>query len=264
MPFDTAGNAPPSPPLRPDENGARWCSSRRFGHRHRQRSHGIIPGLVLVAWGGLLLLREVGVIDPAVRALDFWPLVLVGLGISIAAHRRGFAGVLVGIAVALLGAGMIAQRLGYGVPGAGQLWPLAIIAAGLVVIWNGLTGHRRRRFSSERVSADDLHRSVTMGELALAIDSQQFRGGTLSVTMGEIRVDLRRAAMPGEETALDLSLTMGSIELQVPSNWQVVNDIAPFGGSIEDRTEPRPDGAGVLKRLVLRGKITMGAVTVTN
>jgi len=103
-----------------------------------------------------------------------------------------------------------------------------------------------------------------MGGLALLIDSQQFKGGSLSATMGEIRVDLRRAAIAAEEATLDLSLVMAGVELFVPTSWQVVSDVSPFMGAVEDKTEPRPDGTGVQKRLVLRGKVTMGAVTIKN
>ena len=263
MSFDPASNTSrPSSPLPPPE---RWDRGRHFGDRHHHRGHGIIPGLVLIAWGGLLLLREQGFLDPSLRAMDFWPLVIIGLGLSIAAGRRRLGSVLVGLAVALLGAGMLAQRLGYAV-GVARLWPVLLIVAGIGVIWSGFTRRRRhvRWVANEQVSADELQRSVTMGGLSVVVDSQRFRGGTLSVTMGEIKVDLRRAAMEGEEAALDLSNTMGGIELYVPSNWQVVSDVSPFMGVVEDKTEPRPDAAGVQRRLVLRGKITMGAVTITN
>ncbi len=260
MSLDPASNPSPPSPLPRD----RWDRGRRFGPRHHHRPNGIMPGLVLIAWGGLLLLRELGVIDPTLHALDFWPLVVVGVGLSIAATRRRAGSILLGLAVALLGAGLLAQRLGYSV-GVARLWPVLLIAAGIGVILNG---HARRRrgpwVANEQVSADELQRSVTMGGLALTVDSQRFRGGALSVTMGEIKADLRRAAIEGEEAALDLSLTMGGVELYVPGNWTVVNDVAPFMGVVEDKTEPRPDAAGVQRRLVLRGKITMGAVTITN
>jgi len=256
---DSSSSAPaPVPP------GGRWGRSHPFGHRPHHRGRGIIPGLVLIAWGGLLLLREQGLLDPALRPLDFWPLVIIGLGLSIALRRRHLGGVLFGLAVTLLGAGLLAQRLGYGV-GVARLWPTVLIAAGIGVIWNGLTRRRHvPRLASEQVSAGELQRSVTMGDLGLVVDSQQFRGGSLSVTMGELRADLRRAAIAGDDAAIDLSLTMGNIELYVPSNWQVMSDVSPFMGVVEDKTEPRPDAAGVQKRLVLRGKITMGAVTVKN
>jgi len=265
MAFDPSSHATPSSPMPPPE---RWDRCRHHGYRHHHRhhrhhGHGIIPGLVLVAWGALLLLRERGVIDPALRAMDFWPLVIIGVGLTIALGGR-LLSVLVGAAVTLLGAGMLAQRLGYAV-GMARLWPILLIAVGIGVILNSFTRRRHVHWeTNEQVSADELQRSVTMGGLELVVDSQRFRGGALAVTMGEIKADLRRAAMAGEEAALDLSLTMGGIELYVPSNWQVVNAVSPFMGVVEDKTEPRPDGAGVQRRLVLRGKLTMGAVTITN
>ncbi len=262
MPLDPASNPTPASPVPRREQ---WDRGRHLGARHHHhRGHGIMPGLVLIAWGALLLLRELGVLDPTLRALDFWPVVIVGVGLSIAAGRRRAGSVLIGLAVALLGAGMLAQRLGYAV-GVAHLWPVLLIAAGIGIIWNGFTRRRRGpRVANEQVSADELERAVTMGGLALIVDSQRFRGGSLSVTMGEIKADLRRAAIEGEEATLDLSLTMGGVALYVPGNWQVVNDVSPFMGVVEDRTEPRPDAAGVQRRLVLRGKITMGAVTITN
>ncbi len=242
----------PPPPLR------RWGRPRAFGYRRHHRGHGIIPGLVLIAWGGLLLLREAGVLSPAVRPMDLWPLVIMGLGLSIAVRRRHLGGILVGLAIMLLGAGLLAQGLGHPM-GVARLWPVLLVAAGIGVIWSGLTRRAAAREANEQVSAGDLHRSVTMGDLALAIDSQEFRGGSLTVTMGEVRADFRRAAIAGEEATLDLSLTMGNIELYVPGNWEVVSDVSPFMGVVEDKTEPRPDAAGVKRRLVLRGKIDHGS-----
>lgn len=260
MTFQSAPPASSTQPSPPEP----W-SRGRAGHRHHPHHHGpgIIPGLVLVAWGGLLLLRELGYVSPSLRAIDFWPLVIIGLGLSMTVRRRHLGGALTGLAVMLLGAGLLAQRLGY-VPGVARLWPVLVIAAGVGVILNGLTRRRVPRSAAEPVSTGDLQRSVTMGELALVVDSQQFRGGALGVTMGELRADLRRAAMAADEAVIELSLTMGNIELHVPGNWQIVSEVAPFMGVVEDRTEPRPDAAGVLRRLVLRGKLTMGAVTVRN
>ncbi|HVP68044.1 MAG TPA: DUF5668 domain-containing protein [Anaeromyxobacteraceae bacterium] len=260
MTYESGSHSPPPPSAPPMRS---WGRHPAFDHRRHHGGHGIIPGLVLVAWGGFLLLREFGILGSSVRAMDFWPVVIIGLGLSIAVRRRHFGGVLVGLAVALFGAGLLAQRLGYSV-GVARLWPVLLIAAGVGFIWGGLRRRAGPRRAQENVSAGDLHRSVTMGDLSLAVDSQEFRGGSLDVTMGEIRGDFRRAAIAGDEAALDLSLTMGNIELYVPSNWEVVSDVSPFMGVVEDRTEPRPDATGVKKRLVLRGKITMGAVTIRN
>ena len=63
MALDSAAS-PPS--LTPSLRHQRCERSRGSGH-HR-RGHGIVPGLVLIAGGGLALLREMGVLNPALRA----------------------------------------------------------------------------------------------------------------------------------------------------------------------------------------------------
>jgi predicted membrane protein len=236
---------------------------RRFRRHHHHHVHGLFPGLVLVLWGGLLLLRELGYLSPSLHFMDFWPVLLVALGLERALRPR-IGSIVVGLAIAALGAGLLAERLGFAL-GLAHYWPVLLIAAGIGVLFGGLS-HRRShgRLDEERVSGDELRRTVSMGGLAMSIDSQQFKGGSLGVTMGEVQVDLRRAAMAGEEAALDLSLTMGGVELLVPTHWQVVDDISPFIGAVEDKTDPRPDAAGVQRKLVLHGTITMGAVTIRN
>jgi hypothetical protein len=55
---------------------------------------------------------------------------------------------------------------------------------------------------------------------------------------------------------------MGGIEIRVPTNWDVINDVFPFMGGIEDKTT-RPSSASA-PRLVLRGFVMMGGVTIQN
>lgn len=235
------------------------------GHfrRHHHRGRGVIPGLVVIAWGVLLLLRELGTIDPALQILDFWPLLLVGFGLSGAVHGRRLGSRLLGLVVAFFGGALLAEKLGYLSTGVAQLWPLLIVAAGVAIIWNGMT-HRRHHRSVEHqaVSSDELRRSVTMGSLALVVDSRQFKGGSIGATMGEVKLDLRRADFPGDAVTLELSLLMSGVEIHVPSHWRVLNDVSTTMGVVEDRTDPRPDAMGVQKTLVLRGTTTMGAVTI--
>jgi len=238
---------------------------RRHHHHGHHRGRGIIPGLVVVAWGTLLLLRELGVLSSELRALDFWPLLLVGFGLSSALGGRKLGSRLLGLVVALFGVALLGEKLGWLTVGVAQLWPLLIVAAGLAILWNGLTRpHRPRAAIGEAVSADEVQRSVTMGSLKLLVDSQQFKGGSIQATMGEVQLDLRRAAFDGDEVALDLSLLMSGVEIHVPPHWRVVSDVSQTMGVVEDKTDPRPDAAGVQKRLRLRGHVTMGAVTIKN
>ena len=222
-------------------------------------------GLTVIAWGALLLLRDAGVVNPALHVLDFWPLLLVGFGVSALIRWRNAGAALFGVVVGLVGAGLLAERLGYIQADVVHLWPVLIIAAGAAMILRGSIRHRPYGgVSRETVSEGVLERAVTMGRIQLSVDSQQFKGAKLGATMGEVQLDLRRAAMSGDEATIEVSVVMGGVELFVPSHWQVVSDVSPLMGAVEDKTEFRPDATGVQKRLVLRGSITMGAVNVRN
>ena len=260
-----------SPPTGAWGPGPSWGRGGRRWDRgcgRRRGPQGIIPGLVVVAWGGLLLAREYGLVDRSLHVMAFWPLILIGFSLLALARRRSFASVVVGLAVGLFGAALLAERLGLVVAGLGHLWPLIVVAVGLGLLWQGLRRRSPARsedgMENETVSADELRRTVTMGGLALVVDSQQFKGGTLSATMSGVQLDLRRAELAGEEVRLDLSLFMSGLEVYVPTHWRIVDELTPFMGAVEDKTEPRPDRAGVQRRLVLRGGLTMGAVTIKN
>lgn len=270
---DTKTLAPTEPTMHPHPSNESSHSAelRMHGHlrgHHRHCHHGgrgIVPGLVVVAWGTLLLLRELGALSSELRVMDFWPLLLVGFGLSSAIGGRKLGSRLLGLVVAVFGVALLGEKLGWLTVGVAQLWPVLVVAAGLAIVWNGLTRHRHpRTLSSEAVSADEVRRSVTMGSLKLLVDSQQFKGGSIHATMGEVQLDLRRAAFAGDEIALDLSLLMSGVEIHVPSHWRVASDVSQTMGVVEDKTDPRPDAAGVQKRLLLRGNVTMGAVTIKN
>jgi predicted membrane protein len=268
--YPESSSTPSTPrlPDAPETTGSPWgdrCWRHGRFHPHRRRAvHRVVMGLTVIAWGALLLLRDAGVVNPALHVLDFWPLLLIGFGVSALIRWRDAGAALFGAIVGLAGAGLLAERLGYIQADVVRLWPVLIIAAGVALVLRGSVRHRPLGSVRESVSADVLQRSVTMGNIKLAVDSQQFKGARLGATMGEVQVDLRRAAISGEEATIEVSVVMGGIELFVPSHWQVVSDVSPLMGAVEDKTEFRPDPTGVQKRLVLRGSITMGAVNVRN
>ncbi len=235
---------------------------RFHSHHHR---HGIVPGLMVITLGVLLLLRELGMLPASLRVVDFWPLLLVGFGLSHLIRARGMGSMLMGTVVGLFGVGLLVEKLGFIEMGAVHFWPVVIVAIGVAILWRGLTrSNNHRHLCNESVSVGELKRSVTMSGAKLVVDTPTFTGGTLSVTMGGMEVDLRRALMVQESAVLDVDMMMGGLEMRVPSHWQVVNEIQPFMGAVEDKTEPVPDSTGVLKKLILRGSITMGAVATKN
>lgn len=239
--------------------------TERFGSECREHAHGhshVVMGLVVVAFGVLLLLRQLGVLPASVNVGDLWPLVLVGFGLGHVGWRRGLVGNLLWLTVGVAGVLLLLDNLDVLHVGLAQYWPVLVVLGGLAIMLKR-PRHRVDRVR-ETASEDFLRRSVTLGGAQIRVDSRQFRGGELSSVMGGIELDLLQADIAGDEAILDFHVVMGGVEVRVPEAWRVVNEVEPTLGAIEDRTARRAVGDEPGRRLVLRGKVVMGEISVRN
>jgi predicted membrane protein len=232
---------------------------------HRQRSR-LVFGAFIVVVGLFALLDNLHVFDSHL-VQPYWPLIFVALGAMKLSHARRPGHFTLGVALIAVGAGMTLQNLGILHLAWRQLWPLALILAGLNVITNGFgnrgnaawrrtSGPREERFEhGSRIDA-----SATMSGIVLKNDSQEFAGGEVGVVMGAVEIDLRQASI-ATEAVLHLSIVMGNIEIKVPPDWSVAVNGSPLMGGIEDKTVP-PMAPG--KRLVIEGSVVMGGVEISN
>jgi hypothetical protein len=80
--------------------------------------------------------------------------------------------------------------------------------------------------------------------------------------MGGVELDFRDSSMQGEQATIDLFVMMGGVDLRIPQNWVVVNDLDLLMGGVDDKT--RPASAAKANRLLLRGTVVMGGVNIRN
>jgi hypothetical protein len=223
--------------------------------------HQLVLGLVLATLGSLFLLDNFLILDVQ-RILPFWPLLLVGLGvIKVAQSPRG-DGLWVGGALIAVGCVLTLKHLGWLQFEVRQLWPVALIAAGLAVIFK----------SRVQPGPAPLDRSAVPGQGARIqawavlsghqsrVNALDFVGGDVNVVMGGAEIDLRDASIQGLAT-LKVFVLMGGLELRVPPDWTVIVNGLPLLGGIDNRTVP-PASPG--KRLVIDGICAMGGVEVRN
>ncbi len=227
----------------------------------RPRGGGLLFGGLLVLAGTAFLLSHLGYLG-GYSVWDFWPLILILVGIGNLFRSRSGAGRVWG--VILMGGGTLAQlhvldvvelewRL---------VWPIGLIAVGLLVLVSSLV-HRRRRpaTASRTLSADDLDIKVMFGGRQERIDSRQFVGGRISCTMGGCELDLRDAQMKESSATLEIRAIMGGVEIYVPRDWNVQVKGSPVMGSFEDKTRPTGrDGP----QLIIEGDAIMGGVEIRN
>jgi hypothetical protein len=89
-------------------------------------------GAIVASVGVALQLDNLGLLDINIRELmKFWPLVLVGLGAKMLLRPTGKDNSVSGIILLTLGGYFQARNLGLIDFGLAQLWPIAVIAAGI-------------------------------------------------------------------------------------------------------------------------------------
>lgn len=242
----------------------------------------LVLGVVVVAIGMLFTLDNLGVLE-ARSILRYWPIVPLIFGVAQVMYARTAARGFTGVLWILGGGFLLGRQLGLFYIGIRDLWPLFLVAIGSFIVWQAfhrdLPAQARRDVWSAGIDVD---RPVTepesprrpaahgatiaglavMGEFKRKINVGDFRGGHLSAIMGGCNVDLRGATPVNGEAVIDVFALMGGIELKVPNTWDVVNDVFPFMGGIEDKTT-RPSSPSA-PRLVLRGFVMMGGVTIQN
>lgn len=89
-----------------------------------------------------------------------------------------------------------------------------------------------------------------------------FVGGEVTAFMGGVELDFSGSTMSGEEAELDLFVVMGGVDMRIPRDWVIVDEVGIVMGGIEDQTRA-PDSA-TAKRLVLNGSVLMGGLNIKN
>lgn len=213
----------------------------------------VLLGVLIVAVGVIALLTQLGVVDVDLGQLvsDWWPLLIVGVGLAaLIASPRAWLGPAVIIVVGLL---LLLQSLDVvDVNFWELLWPVAVILLGLSLIAN---------VGTRAVDDDTVNSTVFWWGSDRKTRSQQFKGGNLTAIMGGIDVDLREADIV-DKAEISIFTFWGGVEIKVPPTWRVRTSGLPILGGWEDKTTlPLQDGA---PELVVHLTTIMGGAEIKN
>jgi predicted membrane protein len=241
-------------------------SIRSDAHRHPRRDFhgGILWGAAVCAVGVVLLLDRMGIVS-ADRLWRFWPMLIIVAGVvSFTQVGKRVWG------ACLIAAGMLFQLSALDIVRFrwADLWPLAIIAAGMMMIWGSIESRRARaRVASSADGQATMNITAIFGGIERHITAHDFRGGTVSAVFGGAELDFREADMEGDEAVLEVNAVFGGAEIRVPANWRVeVRGQALFGGySDSTRSSAAADvNAPKRKTLILTGTALFGGVELKN
>jgi hypothetical protein len=224
-------------------------------------------GFFIMIAGILLALERLNVLE-AVGVLRLWPAVPIAIGGSMLLRAADAKGRFWGWTLVLLGSWLLLNTLGIVRVGFWQLfWPLVLIFLGVKIVSQALGGGSSTSGASTRGGG----MLAVMSEAKRAVVNESFQSAQMTAVMGGCQLDLRQASLaPGEEAVVTVFAVMGGLEIWLPSGWILTSEVVPIMGGVEDKRLPPlppPSGAGAPERpprLILRGHIIMGGLTIKN
>jgi predicted membrane protein len=242
---------------------------------------GFIWGLIIVFVGVALLLDRMDIV-PFGAISRFWPLLLVVFGVMNITSQtsRSFGFVLIAAGALLQLNSLRLIHLTFA-----DLWPLAIIAVGVLLIWGSLENRgvvrkkvkfdwtvpdAAKKFREQMNAANNdpssFHAIAVFSGCERRYTGQHFQGGRATSIFGGVELDFSEADMD-EEAILDISCIFGGVEIRVPETWYVQPRSLPLFGALEDKTrQNKIDDSlgGKRKTLIITGQIVFGGVEIRN
>jgi len=231
--------------------------------QNRPNAGRVFWGLVLIAFGVLFLLDQLGRTDFGDIIGTYWPVILILIGISIfignGFRRPGGA-----LFFILLGALFLLQNLDileYDIWH--YLWPAAIILLGL---WLILRPAFRARGGDKApvIKESDIDLTCIFSGQERKIQSTQFKGGRMTAVFGGCDVDFVGAGLEGGKATVEATAIFGGVDIIVPREWHVVLDGTPILGGVSDERRQPIAPAEAKATLYVKGTAIFGGVSVKN
>lgn len=200
---------------------------------HSARSGRVFWGGMMILFGVLFLLDNLRVLDFGEVVSNFWPLILVAIGVKILVSRKRHEPMTIPPTDANLSSGLS--------PGA--------------------------------FSTDYLSESRFIGDVNLQVTSPAFQGGTASNFIGDINLDLSGITLAEGQRNLTISGFIGDVNLVAPKNVPyavtaslAIGDLVMFGrkedGFGVNRTYKSPEFDASITRLNIRISFFIGDIKV--
>ncbi len=120
-------------------------------------------------------------------------------------------------------------------------------------------------FGSEKVIAppdqDTINLESVMGSATQTVTSDNFRGGRASTVMGNANIDLREASIQEKPAVLDINVVMGEIKLKAPRDWNIrVDDDTVMGDTKDERAPSETEESQT--DLIIKASVVMGSLKI--
>lgn len=252
-----------------DRNGTNWQAASNPDSGGVNSS--LIFGFAIIAVGVVFLLDNLFPELHVYRAWDYWPVILIAIGLAKLIDSRETPGRTGGAIIMLVGLVLIANKIH--LPflnnrNLWDLWPLALIVFGFMMLWGALEGKGIAGVAGVPWGGPATPGNCNMFSVFGGSNrkvSGDFKGADLVAVFGGGGLDLRNATMSVDEAVVNVNAIFGGFEIRVPETWLVEVHVAGIFGGHEDKThQPDPRLVPNPKRLIVRGATIFGGLGVKN
>lgn len=106
---------------------------------------------------------------------------------------------------------------------------------------------------------EDLDIDVNFNEVIKYVDSSDFKKGKIDCSFGSAKVYFDKATLNKDGAIVDLDVSFGGVELFIPKEWKVVNNVKIFAGGVDEKNRPNENSD---KKITLTGEINFSGVTI--
>lgn len=244
-------------------------------------------GFVVVLFGLGILLKRMHL--PLPNWLFGWEMILILIGVITGINSK-FKDVswiiLITIGVVFLSDEIVP------IPSIRQfIWPIGIIAMGLIIAFKPRFGRRHRRrwmqdptpispspaahssrnFSvmpdtapvndANTVTDDVLDATAVFGGVKRSVVSKRFRGGEVVAVFGGAEINLAHADFEGT-IKMEIVNVLGGTKLIVPADWDVQSVMVAVFGGVDDKRFINPQLINPNKKLIIEGTSFLGGLEI--
>jgi len=256
----------------------------------RHRGYGrLVAGGILILLGLVYALDSFGVLY-AGDIVRYWPLIMVGIGITRLVQGRFQSHRIAGVVLILLGSIFLLRTLHLFFFRSRDVWPVVLLVVGGALVWQALSRRSPAFLTSAGTSGEEkileaareriaerremrggatevgsvLNEFAFMGGGDRVVRSQDFRGGEVTAILGGFGIDLRGAGIAGDSATINIFTLFGGVDVKVPEEWNVAVAGSPILGVVTNSAKSFRQGDASAKTLVIKGVAIMGGVEVKN
>ncbi len=118
----------------------------------------------------------------------------------------------------------------------------------------------RENWSTQTSDESCVNVAVRFGAVSKYINSQNLRNVNIDCHFGAAEVYFDNAEIDGNEAVANISASFSGVELYVPRNWHVENQMDCVLGGVDEKGARTVDVKD--KKLIIRGKVSLGGVEI--